>query len=96
MTDQPSPIDAIVSLMRDNWNLPPDCNDGEIYAYAEHVGDRIQAGEDAASLYAYARAIQTEKLDMPDSQAYRRIVEGAVALFKSIAGSAGLRRARND
>jgi hypothetical protein len=42
-----------------------------------------QASEDAASLYAYARAIKTEKFDMPDSQAYRTIVDGAVALFKS-------------
>jgi hypothetical protein len=84
MTDELSPIDAVVALMRDNWDLPADCNDGELYAYAEHVADRIRAGDDAAALITYLQAIQIGKLDMPDSPAHRVIAEGAVGLIGSM------------
>jgi hypothetical protein len=83
MTEEISPIDAIVALMRDNWDLPADCNDGELYSYAEHVVDRIRASDDAASLVSYLQATQTGKLDMPDSPAYRVIAESAVRLIGS-------------
>ena len=84
MTDELSPIDAVVALMRDNWDLPADCNDGELYAYAEHVADRIRAGDDAAALITYLQAIQIGKLDTPDSPAHRVIAEGAVGLIGSM------------
>jgi hypothetical protein len=84
MTEELSPIDAVVALMRDNWDLPADCNDGELYAYAEHVADRIRKGDDAAALITYLRAIQIGKLDMPDSPACRVIAESAVELIGSM------------
>ena len=37
--------------------------------YAEHLRDRILAGDDAPALDAYLQAIQTDNLDMPDSPA---------------------------
>jgi hypothetical protein len=79
LTGETSSIDAIVTLMRDNWDLPPDCNDGELYTYAEHLRDRIIDGDDAAGLEGYLQAIQRDKFDMPESDAYRVIVKGAVA-----------------
>ena len=79
MAGEQSTMDAIVALMRDNWDTPADCNDGELFAYAEHLRARIVAGDDPASLEDYLRAIQTGKLDMPDSDAYRAIVNGALA-----------------
>ena len=86
MTGETSSIDAIVTLMRDNWDMPADCNDGELYAYAEHLRDRIIAGDDAAGLEGYLLAIQTEKLDMPDSAACRLIARGALAILGAGAG----------
>ena len=79
MAAEQSTVEAIVSLMRDNWDRPADCNDGELYAYAEHLRARIMAGDDAGRLEDYLRAIQTGKLDMPNLDAYRVIVNGAVA-----------------
>ena len=75
-------IDAIVILMHDNWDLPPDCNEGELYTYAEHLRDRILAGDDAHALDTYLQSIQTDKLDMADSPAYRVILDGAMRLTK--------------
>jgi hypothetical protein len=85
VTEETSFIDAIVALMRDNWNLPTDCNDGELYTYAEHLADRLRTGDDSSALDAYLRAIQTDKLDMPDSPAYRVIAERAAGIRKRVA-----------
>jgi hypothetical protein len=87
MIKEPSSIDAIVTLMRDNWNLPSDCNDGELYTYAEHLADRIRAGDDPEELGVYLKAIQIDKLDMPDSSAYRVIAERAAGERKRTANS---------
>jgi hypothetical protein len=76
-TTQTTSIDAIVTLMRDNWDLPADCNEGELYTYAEHLVDRIRAGDGSEALEIYLRAIQIEKLDMSDSPAYRVIARCA-------------------
>ena len=69
--------------------MPADCNDGELYTYAEHLRDRIIAGDDAAGLEGYLQAIQRDKFDMPESDAYRVIVEGAVATSVAERGPKG-------
>ena len=71
-------IDAIVAIMRGRWDLPADCNEGELVAYAEHLRNRIRADDAKAALYEWANAVQT-KLDMPASDAGRAIVDGATA-----------------
>jgi hypothetical protein len=69
--------------MRGNWDLPADCNEGELYSYAEHLRNRIRAGDDAPALDAYLQSIQTDKFDMPETPAYRIIVDRALALIRS-------------
>ena len=38
---QDRPVDAIMDVMRSSWDLPADCNEGELFAYAEMLFDRI-------------------------------------------------------
>lgn len=80
MADKASRIDEIVDVMRDTWDLPADCNEGKLYAYAETLHDRIQAGESKDELYAYLSAVQVDQLEMAKSDAFRRIVDRAVEL----------------
>lgn len=82
MADQLNSIDAIVTLMRDNWDFPADCNEGELYTYAERLWALIQEGDTKEALHLYLQPIQTDKFDMPDSPAYRVIVDRAVELAK--------------
>ena len=78
-------IDAVVDVMKGAWDLPADCNDGELFAYAEVLCDRILARAGRDDLYAFLAAVQVGKLGLPASDAYRAIVDQAVAL----AGTAG-------
>jgi hypothetical protein len=82
MADKASRIGEIVGVMLDTWDLPADCNEGELYAYAETLHDRIQAGDSKDQLYAYLSEVQTGQLEMAKSDAFRQIVDRAVELAK--------------
>jgi hypothetical protein len=73
-------IGAIVEIMHDSWDTPADCNDGELFTYAELLFDRIEAGEDRAALDIFLADVQTEKLGMAASDAHRAILDHALAL----------------
>lgn len=73
-------IGAIVDIMHESWDTPADCNDGELFTYAELLLDRIAAGEDRAALDIFLADVQTEKLGMPASDAHRAILDHAIAL----------------
>ena len=85
MTDKTELIARIIGVMRDHWDFPADCNDGELFTYAEILFDRIGAGEEREELCAYLAKVQVEKLEMSMSDAYREIVDGSIAVM----GSAG-------
>jgi hypothetical protein len=78
MVDEAQPIEGIVEIMRSCWDLPADCNEGELFTYAEILFDRIQAGEERETLYTFLADVQTRKLEMPSSEAYRDIVDRSV------------------
>jgi hypothetical protein len=80
VTDKTSAISEIVDVMRSIWDLPADCNEGELYAYAEILLDRIQAGDSNEALGSYLADVQVNKLEMPASDAFREIVGRSVAL----------------
>ena len=65
--------------MKGAWDLPADCNDGELFAYAEVLCDRNLTGAGGDELCAYLADVQTGKLGLPPSDAYRTIVDQAVA-----------------
>ena len=75
-----APIDAVVDVMKGAWDLPADCNDGELFAYAEVLCDRICAGASRDDLYRFLADVQVGKLGLPASYAHRAIVDQAVAL----------------
>ena len=81
MTNQSKSVSEIIAIMRDYWDLPPDCNDGELFTYAEILFDRIVAGVENPALYAYLADVQA-KLDIPESSAYQEIVDRAIAVRK--------------
>jgi hypothetical protein len=83
MTGDDKLIDAIVAVMRSRWDLPTDCNEGELLAYAEHLILRIRAGDSKAALIGWANSVQTDKLDMPPSDAAKEIVDHSAALVAS-------------
>ena len=80
MADRTSRISEIVEVMLDTWDLPADCNEGELYTYAETLYDRIAAGESTDKLYAYLSEVQVDHLEMAKSDAFRAIVDRAVEL----------------
>jgi hypothetical protein len=80
MADKMSRISAIVEAMRDNWDLAADCNEGELFTYAERLYDRIAAGDSKDELYAYLSGVQADQLEMAKSDDFRRIVDRAVEL----------------
>lgn len=75
MPDKAKQIEGIVGIMRTNWDFPVDCNDGELFTYAEILWDRIQVGDTVQALNAYLANVQTEKLKLPESDAFRDIVD---------------------
>jgi hypothetical protein len=85
MTDKTDAIGGIIAIMKSCWDLPADCNEGELFTYAEVLFDRIQAGDNHDALYAYLADAQTNKLEMPPSDAYREIVDRSVALVETSA-----------
>jgi hypothetical protein len=83
MPDRAKLIDGIAAVMRDCWDLPADCNEGELLAYAEELFDRIEAGDPRDALYGFLDDVQTEKLEMPKSSAFREIVDRSAALVRN-------------
>jgi hypothetical protein len=81
MIEKTSAIDGLIAVMKSCWDLPPDCNEGELYAYAEVLFDRIRAGDDREAIYAYLADVQA-KLDLPASGASNEIADRAIALAK--------------
>ena len=63
--------------MREWWDLPADCNDGELFTYAEMLFDRIEAGEAREPLCRFLAEIQKDRLDMAESDAPAKIVDRA-------------------
>jgi hypothetical protein len=80
MTDKTSRIGEIVEVMLNTWDLPADCNEGELFTYAEALYDRIAAGDSKEELYAYLSEVQVDHLEMAKSDAFSAIVDRAVEL----------------
>ena len=85
MTDKTDAIDGIIAIMKSCWDLPADCNEGELFTHAEVLFDRIQAGDNHDALYAYLADAQTNKLKVPPSDAYKEIVARSIALVETSA-----------
>jgi hypothetical protein len=79
-------IGEILNVMRNTWDLPADCNEGELFAYAETLYDRIASGDGRDALYGYLEGVQTDNLEMPPSDAFRAIVDRALALAEDWRG----------
>ena len=79
-SDKAGRIGEILNVMRNTWDLPADCNEGELFAYAETLYDRIASGEGRDGLYAYLEGVQADNLEMPPSDAFKAIVDRALAL----------------
>jgi len=77
-------IGAIVEVMQGRWDLPADCNDGELFTYAERLFDRIRAGDDREALDRYLADVQTRQLGMPASGAHREIVDRSIAVLQEL------------
>lgn len=82
MADKTTQIGEIVEVMLNTWDLPADCNEGELFTYAETLYDRIQAGDGKDKLYAYLSQVQVDQLEMARSDAFRWIVDRAVELAR--------------
>jgi hypothetical protein len=80
MADKVSRISAIVETMRSCWDLPADCNEGELFTYAERLYDRIAAGDSKDKLYAYLSGVQADQLEMAKSDDFRGIVDRSLEL----------------
>jgi hypothetical protein len=82
MADRTSQIGEIVKVMLDTWDLPADCNEGELFTYAEMLSDRIAAGESKDQLYAYLSEVQLDHLELAKSDDFKTIVDRAVELAR--------------
>jgi hypothetical protein len=82
MADKMGRIGEIVEVMRNTWDLPADCNEGELFTYAETLYDRIAASDSKEELYAYLSELQVDRLEMANSDDFRAIVDRAVELAK--------------
>ncbi len=82
MADKTTRIGEIVGVMRDTWDLPADCNEGELFTYAETLYDRIAAGEAREKLYDYLSGVQIDQLEMAKSDDFKRIVDRALELAR--------------
>ena len=82
MTDKTARIGEIVEVMLDTWDLPADCNEGELFTYAETLYDRIVAGDSKDKLYAYLSAVQVDQLEMAKSDSFRTIVDRSAELAR--------------
>ena len=71
MTDKTAHIGEIVEIMLNTWDLPADCNEGELFTYAETLYDRITAGDSEDKLYAYLSETQVDHLELAKSDAFK-------------------------
>lgn len=83
MTDKTSRIGEIVEIMRNTWDLPADCNEGELFTYAETLYDRVIAGDSKDKLYAYLSEVQVDHLEMAKSDDFRTIVDRVVEVARA-------------
>jgi hypothetical protein len=82
MDDKIAQIGKIVEVMLNTWDLPPDCNEGELFTYAETLYDRIAAGETKDQLYAYLSEVQVDHLELAKSDDFKTIVDRSVELAR--------------
>jgi hypothetical protein len=82
MADKTTQIGEIVAVMLNTWELPADCNEGELFTYAEALYDRIAAGESKDQLYAYLSEVQVDHLELAKSDDFKTIVDRAVELAR--------------
>jgi hypothetical protein len=80
MGDKAGRIGEIQDVMKNTWDLPADCNEGELFAYAETLYDRIVGGDGKDALYAYLAGVQVDNLEMAPSDIFKAIVDRALAL----------------
>ncbi|MGA8585960.1 MAG: hypothetical protein WB715_19385 [Roseiarcus sp.] len=80
MSHKAARIGEILDVMKSAWDLPADCNEGELFAYAETLYDRIVGGDGKDALYAYLAGVQVDNLEMPPSDIFRSIVDRSLAL----------------
>jgi hypothetical protein len=80
MADKTSRIGEIVQVMLNTWDFPADCNEGELFTYAETLYDRIKAGNSRDEVYAYLSAVQVDQLEMAESDGFRAIVDRSIEL----------------
>jgi hypothetical protein len=80
MSDKAVRIGEILKVMKDTWDLPADCNEGELFAYAQTLYDRIASGNGPDELCSYLKGVQADNLEMPPSEAFKTIVDRALAL----------------
>jgi hypothetical protein len=78
MTERTGQIGEIVQVMLSTWDLPPDCNEGELFTYAETLYDRILAGDSKDQLYAYLSDVQVDHLELAKSDDFKTIVDRAI------------------
>src|ERR1700675_2650506 len=82
MADKTTQIAEMVAVMINTWDLPADCNEGELFTYAEALYDRIAAGESKDQLYAYLSEVQVDHLELAKSDDFKTIVDRAVELAR--------------
>jgi hypothetical protein len=80
MADKTSRIGEIVQVMLNTWDFPADCNEGELFTYAETLYERIIAGDSRDELHAYLSAVQVDQLEMAESDGFRAIVDRSIEL----------------
>jgi hypothetical protein len=85
MAGEATQVDAIVTIMKSHWDLPSDCNEGELIGFAEKLLHMIKRSENARSIYAFLGSVQAGNLEIDDSDAYVAIAEKSVALVKNAA-----------
>jgi hypothetical protein len=86
MSEKAKLIDGILVIMRSFWDLPADCNEGELFTYAEELLDRIQSGQKSEALYLWLSKVQTNNLEMPPGDGWREIVDRSVAMVRNSVG----------
>ena len=78
-------VGGVVEVMKSLWDLPADCNEGELFAYAKTLVDRVEAGESQEKLCASLADIQIGDWEMSPRDAYKDIVDRSIALIRTSA-----------
>ena len=89
--DRTKLVGGVVEVMKSLWDLPADCNEGELFAYAETLFDRIEAGDAKEKLCSYLADIQIGNWEMSPRDAYKAIVDRSIALVGKSAPRKGKR-----